>query len=127
MPPGRDIEVGVVGREGMVGAAILLGDELAADRAFVQMAGTSLRLPGIVLLSAAEKSVGLRSPILRHLRVLPSKSPAPRCKESRRQGSDPGAPERIILRDREEPQDMGNGGYGLPEAEYERLIGAVAP
>lgn len=38
------IEVGVIGKDGMVGIPILLGDEIAFEEAIVQMAGDGMRM-----------------------------------------------------------------------------------
>ena len=41
---GGTVEVGMVGKEGMVGIGMLLGDQLAAHDAMVQVAGSGLRI-----------------------------------------------------------------------------------
>ncbi len=69
MPPNREIEVGIIGRDGIVGGAVLLGDELAAHRAFVQIEGSALKLPVAALLAAAERSLTLRAVLGRYLRA----------------------------------------------------------
>ena len=69
MPPSRDIEVGIVGRDGMIGGAVLLGDNLAVHKVFVQIAGTAHSLPVETLLGAAADSPTIRSLLLRYLRA----------------------------------------------------------
>jgi CRP-like cAMP-binding protein len=44
MKNGTTIEVGLIGREGMVGIPVLLGDDIAFEEAIVQMAGSAMRL-----------------------------------------------------------------------------------
>ena len=41
---GSVIEVGMIGREGMVGVPVLLGDETSVQRVIVQVPGTALRM-----------------------------------------------------------------------------------
>ena len=69
MPPSRDIEVGIVGRDGMIGGAVLLDDNLAVHKVFVQIAGTAHSLSVETLLSAATESPTIRSLLLRYLRA----------------------------------------------------------
>ena len=42
---GAAVEVGVIGREGLIGTPILLGSETASNEAYVQIAGTALQIP----------------------------------------------------------------------------------
>jgi CRP-like cAMP-binding protein len=44
MRDGATIEVALIGRDGMVGIPVLLGDDIAFEAAVVQIAGTALRL-----------------------------------------------------------------------------------
>lgn len=64
MRDGATVEVGLIGRDGMVGIPVLLGDDIAFEAAVVQIAGTALRMP-----SAAFKEVikASRSPLLTRL------------------------------------------------------------
>src|ERR1044071_349523 len=52
MSDGATVEVGLIGRDGMVGIPVLLGDDIAFEAAVVQIAGTALRMP-----SAAFKEI----------------------------------------------------------------------
>jgi CRP-like cAMP-binding protein len=64
MRDGATVEVGLIGRDGMVGIPVLLGDDIAFEAAVVQIAGTALRMP-----SAAFKEIiqASRSPLLTRL------------------------------------------------------------
>ena len=44
MKDGTTVEVGIIGRDGMVGIPVLLGDDIAFEEAVVQMAGDALRM-----------------------------------------------------------------------------------
>lgn len=67
---GRDVEVGLIGFEGMTGTAAVLGDDCAAHECFMQMAGEGIRVPVATLTSAAERSSQLRSLLLRYAQSL---------------------------------------------------------
>jgi CRP-like cAMP-binding protein len=67
---GAVVEVGVIGREGMVGTPVLLGSETASNEAFVQLDGTALRMPIGVLLDQFEESRPLRRRLLRFAQAL---------------------------------------------------------
>src|SRR3954470_2325447 len=41
-PRNREIEVGIIGRDGMTGVAIVLGDRQTCNKCFVQIAGSAL-------------------------------------------------------------------------------------
>jgi CRP-like cAMP-binding protein len=45
MRDGATVEVGLIGRDGMVGIPVLLGDDIAFEAAIVQIAGRALRMP----------------------------------------------------------------------------------
>lgn len=64
-PFSNEIEVGIVGREGMTGFSVLMGEERAAYRSFVQVAGTALRLPVDQLTQAISESRILHTSLLR--------------------------------------------------------------
>ncbi|MBB2676159.1 UNVERIFIED_ORG: CRP-like cAMP-binding protein [Rhizobium esperanzae] len=69
-PGGRDLEVGIVGREGMTGAAVILGGEQSANRTFMQISGHGFKLPAPVLSAAVEESRALRSLLLAYVQTL---------------------------------------------------------
>ena len=71
MEDGGTVEVGPVGKEGMVGLRIFLGAEVTPDRVIVHMAGNAMRLRASVL--KAELAVGqiaLGQKLLRYTRML---------------------------------------------------------
>jgi CRP-like cAMP-binding protein len=49
MKDGATIEVGLIGRDGMVGIPVLLGDDIAFEEAVVQIAGGAMRMRSSVL------------------------------------------------------------------------------
>jgi CRP-like cAMP-binding protein len=60
------VEVGLIGREGLVGVAALLGGSVAEVRALVQVAGTALRVEVSAFATLAEGSPNLRGLVRRH-------------------------------------------------------------
>ena len=66
-----DVEVGLTGREGLVGAAVLLDPEaVAVHEAFVQIPGAAWRVPTSALRRAVEQSPALREHLLRYVQSL---------------------------------------------------------
>lgn len=61
MKDGATIEVGLIGRDGMVGIPVLLGDEIAFEEAVVQIAGDALRMQSGALKEVLKK---IHSPLL---------------------------------------------------------------
>ncbi|HEX7998552.1 MAG TPA: Crp/Fnr family transcriptional regulator [Pyrinomonadaceae bacterium] len=49
MKDGTTIEVGLIGKDGMVGIPVLLGDDIAFEQAIVQIAGDAMRMKSDVL------------------------------------------------------------------------------
>src|SRR5690554_554047 len=45
MSKGRQIEVGVIGRDGMTGIAVILGDEVSPNDTFIQVPGSAWQVP----------------------------------------------------------------------------------
>jgi CRP-like cAMP-binding protein len=64
---GDQIEVAVIGNEGMVGVCVLLGDQLAPARYVVQVPGTAYRMSADVLLAETRRDSPLRRLLLRYL------------------------------------------------------------
>lgn len=58
----RQIEIGLIGREGVTGLTIILGDDRSPHSTFVQMRATALKLP-----AAAFREALAHSPIMRGL------------------------------------------------------------
>lgn len=65
-PGGRSLEVFSVGREGMTGVSVLLEAERTPWRAFVQEAGSALRIPTCAIREAVDRSPSLREKLLRY-------------------------------------------------------------
>jgi CRP-like cAMP-binding protein len=59
------IEVGIIGREGMTGLAIILGSNRAQHATYIQVAGTGLRISATRLRKADERSNTLHRSMLR--------------------------------------------------------------
>jgi len=62
---GSVIEVGMIGREGMVGVPVLLGDETSVQRVIVQVPGTALRMKAARCKTAFDESAAVRRVLLR--------------------------------------------------------------
>jgi CRP-like cAMP-binding protein len=61
---GSQVEVGIVGSEGMVGGSVIMGTDTASNEAFVQIAGSALRLRSNILVRRAIESRSLRERFL---------------------------------------------------------------
>jgi CRP-like cAMP-binding protein len=60
------IEVGIIGREGMTGLAVVLGNDRALHETYIQVAGKGLRISATNLRGAIERSASLHLPMLRY-------------------------------------------------------------
>lgn len=58
---GHETEVGIVGRDGMVDVAIVLGADRSPLRSFIQVAGTGFRIPSAALDQAARASATFKA------------------------------------------------------------------
>ena len=58
------VEVGMIGREGMTGLAVVLGADQSPNDTYMQNAGKGLRIPADTLASAMQKSESLRFTLL---------------------------------------------------------------
>ena len=65
----RSIEVGLIGREGMTGVAVILGTDRSPNETFMQLAGSGWRVPTDRLRHAQEKSATLSRELLRYAHV----------------------------------------------------------
>jgi CRP-like cAMP-binding protein len=65
------VEVGLLGREGFVGASVMLSAEpWSVHRAFAQVAGAAYRMSAAALRSAIEENASFRHRCLRHVEML---------------------------------------------------------
>jgi len=62
----RSAEVGLVGPEGMIGVAVVMGDDRSPHETCVQIAGSGVRLPAERLRRAMAASPGLQRRLLRY-------------------------------------------------------------
>jgi len=60
----RGIEVGLIGREGMSGLAVVMGSDRTPNRTFMQAAGGGVRIPSASLCKAMDKSRSLQKAFL---------------------------------------------------------------
>ncbi|MET4702433.1 CRP-like cAMP-binding protein [Constrictibacter sp. MBR-5] len=65
----RTIEVGLIGREGMSGVSVVMGDDRSANDTFVQYEGTGSRIPAEKLREAMESSPSLRKCLLHYVQA----------------------------------------------------------
>jgi CRP-like cAMP-binding protein len=63
----RPIEVGIIGREGMTGIAVLLGDDRSSYETFVQVAGEGKSISARALQEAIKSSLSLHKIMLRYV------------------------------------------------------------
>mgnify|MGYP001099954611 CR=1 FL=1 len=70
MGRGRDVEVGLIGFEGMTGAAAVLGNDCAPHECVMLMAGEGVRVPIATLALAVSRSPRLRLLLLRYTQTL---------------------------------------------------------
>src|SRR5260370_9668849 len=70
MTDGSTIEVGMIGREGMVGVPTLLGVAVSTQHIIVQIPGTALKMPAAQCKAAFDQSLAVRAPILRFIQSL---------------------------------------------------------
>lgn len=70
MKDGTTIEVGLVGREGMVGAMLLTGADRSPLEAMVQMPGSALRLPANILIEVLNRHPDFDAALRRFFRAL---------------------------------------------------------
>ena len=66
MGDGSTIEVGMIGREGVVGVSALLGSEVSAQHFVVQVPGTALKMNAALCKRAFDQSEAVRSIMLRY-------------------------------------------------------------
>jgi CRP-like cAMP-binding protein len=64
MRSGVSVEVGLIGRDGMVGIPVLLGDDIASEEAIVQIAGGAMRMSAALFKERLKKN---HNPLLTQL------------------------------------------------------------
>jgi CRP-like cAMP-binding protein len=62
----RGIEVGLIGREGMTGLAVVMGEDRSPNDTYIQAAGAGQRMSAAKLRSAMDQSVHLHRALLRY-------------------------------------------------------------
>lgn len=72
MDNNRNLEIGLVGREGMFGLPLILAVNVASSSAVVQRAGLALRISAPLFLLELEKSAALNQELQRYLFVMMS-------------------------------------------------------
>lgn len=71
MEDGRTVEVGPVGREGLVGLRVFLGSDMTPDRVIVHMAGSAMRLkPGVLKAELTGSQTALSQKLTRYTLML---------------------------------------------------------
>lgn len=66
---GKEVEVGLIGREGMTGLSIVLGDHRSPHSTYVQAAGEGKCIPAKELRNAMRNSVSLRDSLLKYVQA----------------------------------------------------------
>lgn len=61
------VEIGIVGREGLVGAPVVLESEQSPHTSFMQVGGSAWRVPGAALAKVMAQSASLRGLLLRYV------------------------------------------------------------
>ena len=68
-PNGRRIEIGLVGREGMTGTAVVLGGDRSPHSTYFQIAGEGYRMPAAALREAMRQSSSLRAVLMKYVQA----------------------------------------------------------
>ena len=68
-PSGKEVEVGLIGREGMTGLPIVLGDHRSPHATYIQAAGTGECIPATELRKAIQTSQSLRDSFLKYVQA----------------------------------------------------------
>lgn len=67
---GRQIEIGLIGREGVTGVPVLLGDSISNHSTYMQIGGAGYKVPSEVILDAMKQSLRLRDQLARFAHTL---------------------------------------------------------
>lgn len=65
----RDIEAGLVGPEGVTGAALILGDDRSPNETYVQVAGAAQRIAAADLRAALDESSAMKALLLHYVQA----------------------------------------------------------
>jgi CRP-like cAMP-binding protein len=68
-PDGRRVEIGIIGREGMSGSAVVLGSDRSPHATFIQAAGEGYRVPAAALRKAMAESSSLHGVLTRYVQA----------------------------------------------------------
>lgn len=68
-PNDTRVEVGLVGREGMTGIAVLLGNHQSPNMTYIQMAGAGQRIPADTLRAAMARNVTMQAVLLKYVQA----------------------------------------------------------
>jgi CRP-like cAMP-binding protein len=60
-----EIEIGIIGKEGVTGLAVIMGGDRSPHETYIQIAGTGHRIAVSLILSAMAQSTSLRQTLLR--------------------------------------------------------------
>jgi CRP-like cAMP-binding protein len=66
---GKQVEVGLIGREGMTGLPIVLGNHRSPNSTYIQAAGTGKCIPSTELRKATRSSLSLRDALLKYVQA----------------------------------------------------------
>src|SRR5438552_6539503 len=77
MADGATIEVGMIGSEGVVGVAALLGGETSGQQVIVQIPGSALRMSAELCKAAFDRSEAVRKVALRYTEAMLNLSEQP--------------------------------------------------
>ncbi len=66
---GKQVEVGLIGREGMTGLPIVLGNHRSPHATYIQAAGAGKSIPAAELRSATQSSLSLRDSLLKFVQA----------------------------------------------------------
>jgi CRP-like cAMP-binding protein len=67
---GRQIEIGLIGREGVTGVPVLLGDSVSNHSTYMQIGGAGHKVPAEIILDAIKQSTRLRDQLARFAHTL---------------------------------------------------------
>jgi CRP-like cAMP-binding protein len=170
--PAREVEVGLIGREGVTGLPVLLGGDRSPHACYVQLAGSGHRIGARILTDGMEARPGLRKILLKFAQTFMTQTAQTALANGRariearlarwilmghdridgdylaltheflsimlgvrragvtvairsleKRGLIRGNRARIVIVDRAGLEQVAGRTYGVPEAEYRRLIG----